>query len=147
MPGFKGQALYKVDSKSRVAIPAKMRSALNPEAMSTFTITRGFEQCIYLYPLDRWSAMESKIAALSPYDHHARAFTRLIMMWAEEATLDTQGRVTLPKSLAQYAGIRQHAFILGSLDKVEIWNQHTFQAYLEAQTEDFETLAQRAMSA
>ena len=61
MAGFKGQASYSIDAKGRVAIPAKMRNAMNPEAKGTFTVTRGFEKCIFLYPLDRWTEMEQEI--------------------------------------------------------------------------------------
>ena len=75
---FKGQAEYSVDAKGRVAIPAKMRNALNPDAKNTFTITRGFETCIFLYPLDRWKTMEDEIGGLSTYNREARAFTRRI---------------------------------------------------------------------
>ncbi|MFQ5568223.1 MAG: division/cell wall cluster transcriptional repressor MraZ [Rhodothermales bacterium] len=142
---FKGQAEYSVDSKGRVAIPAKMRSALNPEAKSTFTITRGFEKCIFLYPLDRWQKMEEEIGALSSYDREARAFTRRIMMWADEVTLDGQGRIGLPKSLADFADIKDRALMLGAYDRIEIWNPEAFEQYLNEETADYETLAERVM--
>ena len=58
MAGFKGQAEYSVDRKGRVTIPAKMREAVSPEANKTFTVTRGFEQCVFLYPMDIWSEIE-----------------------------------------------------------------------------------------
>ena len=142
---FKGQAEYSVDTKGRVAIPAKMRSAMNPEAKSTFTVTRGFEKCIFLYPLNRWVEMEDEIGGLSTYDREARAFTRRIMMWAEEVTLDSQGRLTLPKSLIDFAGIDGRALILGAYDRIEIWNPDTFEAYLNEETADYETLAERVL--
>ncbi len=145
MAGFKGQATYSVDSKGRVAIPAKMRNALNPEAKNTFTVTRGFEKCVFLYPLDRWSQMEREIGALSTYDREARAFTRRIMMWADEVTLDGQGRITLPKPLTDFAGITDKALILGAFDRLEIWDPATFEQYLNEQPTDYETLAERVM--
>lgn len=145
MAGFKGHSEYSVDSKGRVAIPAKMRSAMNPEAMSTFTVTRGFEQCVFLYPLDRWQEMEKEVGGLSPYDREARAFTRRIMMWADEVTLDAQGRISLPKSLIDFAGITERAIILGAYDRIEIWDPAVFDAYLNEQPADYETLAERVM--
>ncbi|MEX0599172.1 MAG: division/cell wall cluster transcriptional repressor MraZ, partial [Rhodothermales bacterium] len=72
MASFKGQAEYSVDSKGRVAIPAKMRNALSPEAKNSFTITRGFEQCINLYPLDQWEKREAEISELNTYRSEAR---------------------------------------------------------------------------
>ena len=145
MAGFKGQASYSVDTKGRAAIPAKMRNAMNPEAKSTFTVTRGFEKCIFLYPLDRWKQMEEEIGALSTYDREARAFTRRIMMWADEVTLDGQGRIGIPKPLMEYAGIKDRALILGAYDRIEIWDPALFEQYLNEETADYETLAERVM--
>ena len=145
MAGFKGQADYSVDAKGRVAIPAKMRGSLNPEAKSTFTITRGFEKCIFLYPLDRWDEMESEIAGLNMYNRETRDFVRTILMWADEVSLDGQGRITLTKPLMEFAGISDRALIIGSLDHIEIWDPDTFERYLNEQTSDYETLAERVM--
>jgi MraZ protein len=147
MASFKGQAEYSVDSKGRVAIPAKMRNAMNPEAKSSFTLTRGFEQCIFLYPLDRWEKIEEEIGALSTFERESRAFSRLIMMWADDATLDSQGRVSLPKNLMEFAGITDKALILGAFDHIEIWNPELFERYLNEQPDDYETLAERVMVA
>lgn len=145
MAGFKGQAEYSVDSKGRVAIPAKMRSAMNPEAKSTFTITRGFEKCIFLYPLDQWEQMEEEIGGLNMYRSETRDFVRTIMMWADEVALDGQGRITIPKPLLEFAGISDRAAIIGSFDHIEIWDPAIFDAYLNQQTADYETLAERVM--
>ncbi len=145
MAGFKGQAEYSVDSKGRVAVPAKMRNALKPEAKNTFTLTRGFEKCIFMYPQDHWEIMEADIGALNTYRSDTRDFIRGILMWAEEVTLDAQGRIGVPRTLAEFAGITDRALIIGALDHIEIWNPDTFQVYLEGQKEDYETLAERVM--
>lgn len=145
MAGFKGQAEYSIDSKGRIAIPAKMRNALNPEAKSTFTITRGFERCIFLYPLDTWLGIESEISALNTYNRQARDFVRSILMWAEEMVLDAQGRISIPKPLAEFAGITDKGLVIGALDHVEIWNPDSFAAHMNEQADDYETLAERVM--
>ncbi len=145
MAGFKGQAEYSVDSKGRVAVPAKMRNALKPEAKNTFTLTRGFEKCIFMYPQDHWEKMEADIGALNTYRSDTRDFIRGILMWAEEVTLDAQGRIGLPRALADFAGITERALIIGALDHIEIWNPDAFGDYLDAQETDYETLAERVM--
>lgn len=145
MAFFKGQAEYSVDSKGRVAIPAKMRNTLSPEADGTFTITRGFEDCIFLYPKDRWSAMEQEIAGLNMYSRETRDFVRIIMRWAEEVTLDGQGRISIPKPLVEFGNISDRALIIGALDHIEIWDPSAFDTYLNEEPEDYETLAERVM--
>lgn len=145
MARFKGQAAYSVDAKGRVAIPAKMRSALTPEAQGTFTLTKGFEKCIYAYPQDEWKHKEEEYAALNRNNRNARHLVRMILMWAEEASLDGQGRISLPKALADYAGIGERALIIGSMDHIEIWDPNAFDDYLQEQTIDPETLAEQVM--
>lgn len=145
MAGFKGQAEYSVDAKGRLAIPAKMRAVLNPEAKNTFTITRGFEQCIFLYPMDRWEVIESELNALNSYTRAARNFVRNVLMWADEVQLDGQGRIGIPKVLAEMAGVSDKALVIGALDHIEIWNPERFKSYLDEQEDDYETLAERVM--
>lgn len=142
---FKGQAEYSVDGKGRVAIPAKMRKALSPEAQETFTITRGFEDCIFLYPVDRWASIEEEIGELNMYNREARDFIRIIMMWADEVTLDGQGRISIPKPLREFADLDDSALILGAFDHIEIWEPEHFDHYLNDQPSDYETLAERVM--
>ena len=110
---FKGQAEYSVDSKGRVAIPAKMRKSLSPAANETFTITRGFEDCIFLYPMDEWADIEEEIDELSMYDREVRNFVRLIMRWASEVSLDGQGRISIPNPLIDFAGLDDSAHLGG----------------------------------
>lgn len=145
MAAFKGQAAYSVDSKGRVAIPAKMRNVMNPAAENTFVMTRGFEKCVFLYPKDTWAAKEAEIAELNLYRGDARDFVRIIMMWADEVPTDKQGRVSISKPLLEFAGITDKALIIGAFDHVEIWNPDVFEAHLNQQTETYETLAERVL--
>ena len=145
MPGFKGQATYSFDTKGRVAIPAKMRACLNPEAQNTFVITRGFERCVFAYPLDEWMKIESHIAELNPYDRKHRAFIRQFMRWAEEVALDAKGRIALQRSLIEYAELEKTTLVLGNQKHIEIWNPDRFDEYLDAEEADYETLAAEVM--
>jgi MraZ protein len=143
---FKGQAEYSVDSKGRVAIPAKMRKSMSPQADETFTITRGFEDCIFLYPKDEWAEIEEEIDDLNMYDREVRNFVRIIMRWANEVSLDGQGRISIPNPLLNFAELDGSALIIGAFDHIEIWNPEEFDGYLNEQPEDYETLAESVMS-
>lgn len=147
MAGFKGQAAYSVDTKGRIAIPAKMRGALNPEAKNTFTVTRGFEKCVFLYPLDHWAEMESEMRGLNAYNRESRNFLRTILMWADEVVLDGQGRITLARPLLEFAGITTggSALIIGALDHIEVWDPETFDTYVNEHVDEYESLAERVM--
>ncbi len=145
MARFKGQAEYSVDAKGRVAIPAKMRAVLSPDAQQTFTLTKGFEKCIYLYPLDEWRIQEDRLARLNSYDRESRLLVRMMLMWAEEITLDGQGRVSIPRTLSDYAGLGEKALIIGAIDRIEIWDPVAFGEYLDEAASDPEELAERVM--
>ncbi len=145
MARFKGQAEYSVDAKGRTAIPAKMRSALSPDAQNTFTLTKGFEPCIYAYPQDQWKIKEEEYGSLNTNSRDARHLVRMILMWAEEVSLDGQGRISLPKSLSEYASIGDKVLIIGAMDRIELWDPEQFANYLQDHKEDQETLVERVM--
>jgi MraZ protein len=143
--GFKGQYENAIDEKGRVAIPVKMRRALTPAANETFTATRGFEQCVFLYPLDRWEEMEEDFRQLNPYQRETRDFVRTITRWAEDVAFDKQGRIVLPRRLMEFAGLSDAAVIIGSIDRIEIWDPRVFAKYVEGIPADYEAIAERVM--
>lgn len=148
MAGFKGQAEHSIDGKGRVPVPAKMRRALSPEAKESFVATRGLERCVFLYPADRWEGMEDGFESLNPFQKETRHFLRTIFRWADEVTLDGQGRIPLSKTLLQFAGLEpgQKALIMGSFDHIEIWDPEVFDAYLNDVPTSYEDTAERVMS-
>ena len=128
-------------------VPAKMRRSLSPDAKETFVATRGLEQCVFLYPLDEWEVIEAGVGQLNQFDPQARAFVRTIYRWAEELTMDGQGRIALPKPLVEFAGLQpgSKALAIGALNRIEVWDPAVFDAHLNEQTESYETLAERVM--
>lgn len=145
MGSFKGQATYSVDSKGRAAIPAKMRQVLMPDDQKTFTAVRGFDQCILAYPLSIWRKQEAEISALSIYNPDNRDFIRLMLCQAEDVSLDSQGRVMLPKPLVNFAGIEDRVLIIGALRWIEFWNPATFEAHMAKRAANFQALARKVM--
>ncbi|MBL7979136.1 MAG: division/cell wall cluster transcriptional repressor MraZ [Bacteroidetes Order II. Incertae sedis bacterium] len=146
MAGFKGQADYSVDAKGRVALPAKMRRALSPAANDTFVLTRGIERCVYLYPLDVWNKKETaEFEHLNQYEPETRAMLRSMYRWADEETLDGQGRVTISKRLIEFAGIAEKVTIIGALDRIEIWNPDVLIAELAEEDAQYGTRIQSVM--
>jgi len=95
--------------------------------------------------MDRWSSIEEEIGELNMYTREARDFIRFIMMWANEVTLDGQGRISIPKPLRNFADLGDTALILGAFDHIEIWDPDQFDQYLDEQPADYETLAERVM--
>ena len=147
MSFFKGRETYSVDDKGRVAIPAKMRKSLSPDAADTFVVTRGPDEdpCIYAYPLDEWKKMEERLGGLNQYSDRDRFFLRTLLYWADELTLDKQHRVMVPKALIEFAGIEKNALIIGAMDHLEIWNPEIFESYLRKREESYADVAEAVM--
>jgi MraZ protein len=142
MSSFKGSYLYSVDNKGRVNIPAKLRKYVSPEANDNFVVTRGYEQCLFVYPQDEWLQLEQSIRQLSSTNPKQRFFTRTLCRHATEAQLDGQSRITIPRDLLQFAGIVSDVMIIGVLERIELWNPGTFEEYQQTQSESYETVAQ-----
>lgn len=142
---FKGSYSYSVDSKGRINIPAKLRKYVSPEANDTFVVTRGFEKCLFLYPLDEWNTLEGSIRQLSPSNSQHRFITRTLLQYATETQLDGQSRVTIPRELLQFAGIEDQVLIVGVLERIEVWNPKDYASYMGSQTESYENVAQAVL--
>jgi len=143
MSSFKGQFRYTIDSKGRINIPAKFRKAISPEANETFVITRGMENCIYAFPLDEWNKNEEKLRRLSANQKDIRLFIRMTTSYISESQFDKQGRIAIPRFLIEFAKIEKEILIIGTLDKLEIWNPTIYEEYLKANEQSYEDLAEK----
>lgn len=145
MSSFKGRFSYSIDNKGRIALPAKLRKSVSPEANESFVITRGFEQCLFVYPQDEWNKLEESIRGLSPSNPQHRFFVRTLLQWATDAQLDNQARLSIPQELLKFAGLENEVLIVGVLERVEIWNPKTYEEYMNNQPATYETVAEAVL--
>ena len=145
MSSFKGRYSYSVDNKGRIALPAKLRKSVSQNANDTFIITRGFEQCLFLYPQDEWNRLEDSIRNLSPSNPQHRFFVRTLLQWSSDCQLDNQARISIPQDLQKFAGIENEVLILGVLERIEIWNPRTYEEYMNNQPATYETVAESVL--
>ena len=122
MPSFKGEYEHSVDSKGRVAFPAKLRKALNPQANERFTILRGLEPCLYLYPEDEWQQVEEQLSRINSFTREGRTLKRHFLRTAEDLNLDKQNRLALPSKLTEWANIDGKCIFIGSGERIELWS-------------------------
>ncbi len=122
MPSFKGQYEHSVDNKGRVSFPAKLRKALNPQAQERFTILRGLEPCLYLYPEDEWQKVEDQLSQINSFTKEGRTVKRNFLRFAVDIDLDNQNRIPLPSQLTDWANIDGKAIFIGSGERIEIWS-------------------------
>ena len=119
---FTGEYNNSLDGKNRLNIPAKFRKALDPINDRTFVLTRGFDQCLLLYPLNEWQEVEIQLGQLSSIRSRDRDFVRSITRHAIPAQYDSQGRIQIPESLISFSGIEKDVNVIGMIKKIELWD-------------------------
>lgn len=134
-----GEYEHSIDTKGRIAMPAKLREGLGGK----FIITKGLDGCLFVYAMDEWQHVEQKLASLPMSRKTARDFTRFLFGGACEGECDKQGRVLLPASLRRYAGLERDAVIVGVGSRAEIWDAAKWQQYNEESAEDVNELAEQ----
>ena len=132
---FTGEYNNSLDGKSRLNIPAKFRKVLDPVNDRTFVLTRGFDQCLLLYPLNEWQEVEAQLSQLSSIRSRDRDFVRSITRHATPVQYDGQGRIQVPDTLINFSGIQKDVHVIGMIKKIELWDPNNI-AQLDAREED-----------
>jgi MraZ protein len=129
---FLGEYEHTIDDKGRITVPAKFRELLQ----DGLVVTKGIDNCLWLYPLDIWTELATRIGALPLTDPRAREFKRQVFGGAASATPDKVGRVNIPPTLRDYAQIDKQAIISGVFDHCEIWNPESWRVSQERGNND-----------
>jgi len=141
-----GEYACKVDPKGRFLLPAALLKQLNDADQHDFVINRGLDPCLVLYPLRIWKEELSKIFAKNQYTAKNRAFARRFQAGATPLTLDGQKRVLVPKRLAEWAEIDKSIVLIGAFDRIEIWSEARYEAWLNDASNDLEALSEDVMA-
>ena len=134
-----GEYQHTIDEKGRIIIPAKFREALG----ASFIITRGLDNCLFVYPREEWNQLEQRLKSLPSMAANARAFARLLFSGACECEWDKQGRVNVPAHLREYARLEKDCTVIGVSTRVEIWDKATWEEYSRKSQESFNEIAEK----
>jgi len=126
---FMGEYSHTIDTKGRLIVPAKFRDSLG----DAFMVSKGMDGCLFVYPLSEWATIEEKFREIPLTTKDARKFSRFFFAGAAECEIDKQGRVLIPGTLKEYAGIEKEVVSVGVLNRIEIWSK---QRWLEDNTYD-----------
>jgi len=135
---FLGEYQHTLDSKYRLTMPAKLREGLGGK----FILTKGLDNCIFVYPMDEWKHIEEKLHSLPLTRSDVRSFVRFFFSGATEIEPDKQGRMVLPVNLREYAHIDKDVVIIGVGSRVEIWSIDKWTNYNNVTEESFAEIAE-----
>jgi MraZ protein len=133
---FLGKYRHSVDAKGRLAIPARFREQLP----SGSVVTIGPDGALRIYPPAEWAQVMGALRLSEATSPTERALVRRLFAEASEVEFDAQGRVLIPASLREAAGIKGAAVVSGANNLVEIWSEPRWRQ-LEEETADFTHLA------
>lgn len=136
---FIGEFNHKVDSRGRVNIPAKLREDLEEK----FYLTKGLDNCLFLFPETEWKIFEEKLKQLPLTNKDARAFVRLFFAGACECSLDKQGRINIPQNLIEHSKIEKDVFIIGVGQRIEIWSNEQWDQYNQPDNINYDDIANK----
>lgn len=120
---FMGEYNHTIDAKGRLIVPSKFREKLGEE----FVVTKGLDDCLFVYPLDEWAHIEEAFRKVPLTNKKARDFVRFFFAGAASCEVDKQGRILLPANLRAYAGLEKEIVSAGVLNRVEIWDKEKWE--------------------
>lgn len=120
-------------------MPTKFRAQLAEGCV----VTRGLDNCLFIYPKSDWEKLAQKLAELPLSQADARAFARLMLAGAMDVKLDRAGRVILPTYLRDFAKIKKQVVVTGLYNRLELWNQEDWEKYKNQAEENSSDIAEK----
>ena len=144
--GFIGEYHHSIDAKNRVMVPAKFRDAFaETQQEPRFYLTRGPDHCLMMFTPEQWEHLEKTLDAVTDVKNlkgSVRHFHRAIYTNAHYCACDKLGRIVIPQTLVDHAGLRQEVVIAGVKHRMEIWSEDKWKEYQDRILEDFENLTE-----
>lgn len=123
---FMGEYNHTIDEKGRLTIPVKLREQLGHD----FIVTRGLDNCLFIYPRNEWDKVINKYREL-PNTRDARNFMRFFLSGANEFEFDKQGRINISASLIEYAKLKKECIIIGVNERLEVWDKDSWLTFIK----------------
>ena len=130
-----------LDDKGRLILPAKYRE----ELAGGLVITKGQERCLYVFPGAEFGRITEALRSAPVTAKSVRDYSRVFFASASDEVPDKQGRITVPPSLREYAGLARECVVIGANTRLEIWDAHAWDAYLADQEEAFSAASEEVL--
>ncbi|MEO0311203.1 MAG: hypothetical protein RIQ89_860 [Bacteroidota bacterium] len=145
MAGYIGEFPCTVDNKGRFLLPMGLKKQIPAKEQRYFVVNRGFEKHLVLFTKKEWEAISDKVNAKNIFIKKNRDFIRKFNNGATPLELDASNRLLLPKSLLDYAGIEKDMVIFAYGNRIELWSQKAYDAFINADSSDMADLAEAVM--
>lgn len=138
---FLGEHYPKLDDKGRLFLPARFRE----ELQGGLVITKGQEHALYVFPRQEFVEYTRRFESVPLSNKRARDYVRVLLSGASDELPDRQGRVTIPTTLRQYAGLTKECAVIGAGSRVEIWDSQAWATYRGATEDAYAELSEEVL--
>jgi transcriptional regulator MraZ len=138
---FLGTHTPRLDEKGRLIFPAKYREELS----AGLVLTKGQERCLYVFPVTEFSRITEALRTAPVTAKAVRDYSRVFFASASDEELDRQGRITIPLTLRDYAGLERDCVVIGANTRLEIWDAAAWTSYLEQQEDAFSDASEEVL--
>lgn len=128
---FRGVAQLNLDSKGRLAVPARYRDSLLTRCSGHLVLTADSDRCVLIFPLPDWEPIEQKLMALSSFNAQIRELQRRLVGYAEDVQMDATGRILISSALRGYARLDKNVVLVGQGAKFELWNKDNWEQLMD----------------
>jgi len=124
---FFGETAINLDAKGRLAIPMRYRDDLKEQCGNRMVLTySGFDTgALWLYLEQEWQRVRDEVMALPSRNPSHRTLQRRVVGSATAVEPDGSGRILVPPSLREFAGLEKRIVMLGMGSRFEIWDENT----------------------
>lgn len=134
-----GEYKHNLDPKKRLSIPSKFRKELGEGAV----LTRGLDNCLFVFPSQSWKPFAEMLAGLSMAKKDTRSFSRLFLSGAVEVEFDSLGRILIPDVLKEYASLNKSVVVAGLFNRLEIWDEERWSNYKSDLEKNSDSIAEK----
>tara|TARA_R110002073_G_scaffold332910_2_gene519656 strand:- start:379 stop:825 length:447 start_codon:yes stop_codon:yes gene_type:complete len=128
---FRGVTQLSLDSKGRLAIPAKYRDGLMSSCAGQIIVTADPSKCLLIYPQPEWEPIEQELNSFSSFNPQIRILQRLLVGNANDVNMDNAGRILVSPPLRQFAGLTKEVVLVGQGKKFELWDEGKWNEQIE----------------
>ncbi len=134
---FFGTYTPKLDEKGRLFLPAKFRDQLT----EGLVVTRGQERCLTIWSLEDFGRLTDRLREAPVTNKATRDYVRMLFAAASQEVPDKQGRISIPGSLREYASLTKDVVVIGSMNRIEIWDPKSWSTYSGEQEQKFSEIS------
>lgn len=134
-----GEYTHTIDPKKRLSLPSKFRRELGKKVV----LTRGLDNCLFIYSVSEWKKISAKLAGLPIGQSDTRGFNRFILSGAVETATDSLGRILIPDFLRDFASLKDKVVLAGVQSRVEVWDEKKWREYKDRIERQADNMAEK----